>query len=316
MANREKKNRQGKKKPALLLKKCSRCHEVKDITEFNADRSKKDGFNTRCKECDYECHKIRREKFQKRTDKQLPHITSKRCSKCGETKSVAEFYPVLTNKDGYGDWCKVCCREQKRSYYRKLAMRRKSQILCTTTKRCPTCAKVKPVSEFYKSVGKPNGHAAICRDCSKRSRVHYVSKNTNREFEDIQPTGKKRCWMCKRQLPVSEFNYSRVSLDGLVSHCRKCGKEYKKQHYEANYSNFYNRQVEYRQKHPERRNAFAVIHKATYKGSIIRPDTCSKCGMSGYIVAHHDDYDRPLEVRWLCLSCDRQLHADLKRKKN
>jgi ribosomal protein S27AE len=47
---------------------------------------------------------------------------------------------------------------------------------------------------------------------------------------------------------------------------------------------------------------------------LIRPDTCSKCGESGYIVAHHHDYDKPLDVIWLCLRCDRQLHADLKRK--
>ncbi|UCG54643.1 MAG: hypothetical protein JSV32_00010, partial [Dehalococcoidia bacterium] len=62
--------------------------------------------------------------------------------------------------------------------------------------------------------------------------------------------------------------------------------------------------------------AFAVVFEATSKGKLARPNICSKCGKSGYIVAHHDDYSKPLNVVWLCLSCDRQLHADLKRKRS
>ena len=57
-----------------------------------------------------------------------------------------------------------------------------------------------------------------------------------------------------------------------------------------------------------------IMHEAIKEGELTRPDTCSKCGKSRDIVAHYIDYSRPLDVVWLCISCDRQLHADLKRK--
>ncbi|MHC4665002.1 MAG: hypothetical protein ACYS9T_03465 [Planctomycetota bacterium] len=313
MAKREKKGGQNRT-AAVALKRCSRCHKTKELTEFYHDRSRNDGLSSKCKKCEYACRKVRYERLRNRTPDKIPNIASKRCSKCGGVKPVAEFYRVLRNKDGYNNWCKVCCQEQEQFYHRRLAARRKSEIRHADTKKCPKCADVKPISEFLKAVGKVDGHRALCRECDSSSAVHYRKKGADREFEDILPTGKKRCWMCKRNLPVGEFNYVRSNYDGLASHCRECGKEYKRTRYEEYYGEFYNRQVEYRQRYPERRNAFAAVYGATSKGELIRPDTCSKCGNSGYIVAHHHDYSKPLDVVWLCLSCDRQLHADLRRK--
>lgn len=49
--------------------------------------------------------------------------------------------------------------------------------------------------------------------------------------------------------------------------------------------------------------ARAKIHRLIKVGTLIRPSICEKCGKEGYIIAHHDDYNKPLEVRWLCASC-------------
>lgn len=35
---------------------------------------------------------------------------------------------------------------------------------------------------------------------------------------------------------------------------------------------------------------------------------CKKCG-SEKSVGHHDDYDKPMSVRWLCQSHHKQWHA-------
>lgn len=40
----------------------------------------------------------------------------------------------------------------------------------------------------------------------------------------------------------------------------------------------------------------------------IKRQPCEQCGATGNIHGHHDDYDRPLEVRWLCLSCHSAIH--------
>lgn len=43
-------------------------------------------------------------------------------------------------------------------------------------------------------------------------------------------------------------------------------------------------------------------------GQIIRPEKCEECGRNGIIEAHHDDYSKPDEVRWLCGSCHAKIH--------
>ena len=36
---------------------------------------------------------------------------------------------------------------------------------------------------------------------------------------------------------------------------------------------------------------------------------CEQCGSSGRLHRHHDDYDQPLCVRWLCPRCHGAWHA-------
>jgi len=53
-----------------------------------------------------------------------------------------------------------------------------------------------------------------------------------------------------------------------------------------------------------------LVEKAVSKGVLHRPEACSECdGSQEYkdgrssIQAHHDDYNKPLDVRWLCQKC-------------
>jgi hypothetical protein len=57
------------------------------------------------------------------------------------------------------------------------------------------------------------------------------------------------------------------------------------------------------QQNPEKRRAHSHVAYAVRAGLIER-QPCEVCG--GASDAHHDDYSKPLEVRWLC----RQHHAD------
>ncbi len=313
MTKREKIN--GKRKEKVkALKRCNRCHIIKELDEFYSDRSRSDGFSSKCKNCEYECRKLRYQKLKSRPANKIPHIERKRCSKCNEDKPIGEFYITRRNKDGYYCSCKSCVKKQKQSYHKRLASRSAREIAHIKSKRCPKCVEVKFVSAFFKAIGKRDGYRAICKECDSKNAVEYRKKIVDREFEDIQTTGKKRCWMCNKYLPVEEFNYARSNYDGLSSYCQECGKKYKRQHYEENYSEAYSLQKSYRRKYPDKNRAFSIVSESIKKGDLIRPDICSKCGKSGNIVAHHDNYNRPLDILWLCLRCDRQLHANLRRK--
>lgn len=58
----------------------------------------------------------------------------------------------------------------------------------------------------------------------------------------------------------------------------------------------------WRRQHPERQAAHNAVARALRKGTLVR-QPCEKgpegCG-PGTVHAHHDDYSKPLEVRWLC----------------
>lgn len=62
---------------------------------------------------------------------------------------------------------------------------------------------------------------------------------------------------------------------------------------------------------PER--ARQMVSRAVRKGILIRPEECSRCGeRPGVNVAggpkiqgHHHDYNKPLDVEWLCAKCHR-----------
>lgn len=296
------------------MKRCSKCHKLKDMSNFYHDKNRGDGYSTKCKECDYTSRKHRREKLKARTKRQIPKTLKKICSRCGLNKAVSDFYPERRNVDGYSSWCKSCYLNHSKSYRKKLTERPRKNIPKITSKKCPKCKKTKPVSEFYKASSKLDGYSTICKECNSKSSVKYRERIANREFKEIQVSGKKRCWMCKRFLPATNFNFSRQSKDGLSSLCRECNIKYKQQHYNENKGEYDYRSSAYKSAHKLRYRAYSIVYDAINKGELYRPSTCSKCGRIGKIVAHHEDYLKALDVIWLCLSCDRQLHANRRKR--
>ncbi len=59
----------------------------------------------------------------------------------------------------------------------------------------------------------------------------------------------------------------------------------------------------------ERKRARRRVATAVANGSLVRPATCEACGKQCTPEAHHDDYAKPLVVRWLCSGCHGAQHA-------
>ncbi len=54
--------------------------------------------------------------------------------------------------------------------------------------------------------------------------------------------------------------------------------------------------------------ARSIVGKAIKKGILSKNDFCCLCGSTKYIQAHHDDYNKPLEVKWVCRKCHYKIH--------
>ena len=53
-----------------------------------------------------------------------------------------------------------------------------------------------------------------------------------------------------------------------------------------------------------------IAHRAASK--LRPPENCETCGvLDTWLQRHHDDYSKPLEVRWLCRSCHQKHHVAL-----
>lgn len=57
-------------------------------------------------------------------------------------------------------------------------------------------------------------------------------------------------------------------------------------------------------------NARAYANQYQMRGGLI-PQPCEKCD-SENVEKHHEDYDKPLDVKWLCRPCHLDLHQQNK----
>lgn len=61
-----------------------------------------------------------------------------------------------------------------------------------------------------------------------------------------------------------------------------------------------------------RQVAAQAVHKAEKKGILKRPKKCQRCGASSRVHAHHDDYSKPLDVKYICQPCHIKIHQELR----
>lgn len=70
---------------------------------------------------------------------------------------------------------------------------------------------------------------------------------------------------------------------------------------------------EWRKTHPktpeqlfkDKVRAYAIVYRR--RGKLI-PQPCEKCGTTEEIQMHHEDYSKPLDVKWLCVPCHMDEH--------
>ncbi len=146
-------------------------------------------------------------------------------------------------------------------------------------KMCKRCNINKPLSEYYAHPRMADGHLNFCKDCTK-IRVKKYSKTENGILVE-----KKRRFNIKRREWHREYaRNKRVKSPELI-------KEY---------------QDRWHSKYPKRKYASTVVQRALKKG-ILKRKPCEICGKKK-VEGHHDDYTKPLNVRWLCKLHHMEVH--------
>lgn len=56
--------------------------------------------------------------------------------------------------------------------------------------------------------------------------------------------------------------------------------------------------------------ARSLVSKAVKDGELVKPLLCSDCGDKNTLQGHHSDYQKPLEVAWLCRDCHTKRHFE------
>ena len=129
----------------------------------------------------------------------------------------------------------------------------------------------------------------------------------------------KKCFKCQRELPLSDFYKHKQMKDGHLNKCKSCTKKDVHSHRENNIERIReydrkrgNRQTKeyldgYVAKYPNKYKAQTMVGNAIRDKKLFK-EPCEVCGTEERIHAHHDDYLKPLNVRWLCASHHRQWH--------
>lgn len=179
-------------------------------------------------------------------------------------------------------------------------------------KTCPKCHTDKLETEFYTDKSKPSGLTSHCKPCICAHVKRYNELHPADHSATDQP---KKCRTCGETKPPSEFHRDKKLMDGLKQDCRPCllkrAREYARSNHEKKRIYYQLRMndpefvektraraklnaVKFREKY----NARMRLGNAVRKGKIQR-QPCEVCG-EPMTQAHHDDYSKPFDVRWLC----------------
>lgn len=188
---------------SITEKSCSKCREVKPLTEFPKDAGMRSGISSACRSC----HRLKSQRLhQARKANPHPPVAQKRCPTCNVIKAADGFGREIAARSGLASRCKACCR------VRQLEV---AQTLIRKEKRCSACKSTKPIAEFHNNRTSRDGHDARCKTCTARTREHLSTRK-------IIPVSEKRCLGCKQTKPAGMFNNNRYRKDGLTEHCREC----------------------------------------------------------------------------------------------
>jgi len=133
---------------------------------------------------------------------------------------------------------------------------------------------------------RPYNHIAFCWNCGKKFGTYTWEVNRGRG---------RYCSKTCRNIAGGEGRASTVDQSGNNNPNWKNGISKDNYHYK----------LIQKERYPERVKAREICYEAIRTGKL-KKEPCELCGEEN-VQAHHEDYSKPLEVRWLCPDCHRTI---------
>lgn len=158
---------------------------------------------------------------------------------------------------------------------------------------CTCCNIEKSFDEFGNSNKGKWGKREQCKDCLRIKNRIYSKNNP-----EIMRAKHKR-WVDKNKPHMREYNRNRYEANAEIMRQRSNERRRKTGNKAVH---------DYRAKYPYKKKAHTFLEYAVFYGMVIRPDSCSKCDVQCKPQGHHLDYNKPLDVIWLCTKCHGKEH--------
>lgn len=154
---------------------------------------------------------------------------------------------------------------------------------------------------------------ATCFDC----RMDKL-RATSREYQKaksarLKHVKSKKCFICKKYKKETFIHdKSPTETKGLTVRyvCYPCARMRMKIYIKTDSGKIALTKMRkyYDETFPEKLKARGLLNYNISKGVIIKPRNCSICNKTGRIEGHHDNYEEPLKVKWLCVACHKNEH--------
>jgi hypothetical protein len=111
-----------------MEKICPTCKQVKPITDFNKNKSRKDGYQRECRDC---CHNHHNKHYHTKKSPRLKENLKegyKTCTCCKQELPLTDFKPGK-GRFGVGATCKICFNKKWNEYQKQTGQNKKHNKL-------------------------------------------------------------------------------------------------------------------------------------------------------------------------------------------
>ena len=253
---------------------CSKCKKEKEPGRTNCY----------CRECDNLLHKEYR--LKKRLEEGKPLFGSGRSPFCCTCKQPKE--PGRENESR----CKKCKSEANKA--KRIAKRADAGLPLYGSGRKAECSKCGSIKE--------NESFGYCNKCNRERENEYRIR--------VGKTKKHRTGLCQ---------CGQTLRDGFKDYCNDCRRAQDKLWRDKNPEKLKEMRKRANDKQKSKPDTWLKVaarrmtRTAIQKGMLVR-QSCEICGIIENIDAHHDDYTKPLDVKWLCRKHHNEHHKNINDK--